>query len=170
MKNLIVISADRRGDCFVGASFDEETRLLTIKYLVEDICDRYELASQLTHAIEDLFPLSSAGDEIAGFISIDNRVLDTWLGENLIVRGKGRHPHNSQILQPKEAMYKLGCALQEKKLIADGWLDRIDVALAAETEPERIEGHLATCLAAAVDKFYDSIYRPVSIHRGMVRR
>lgn len=170
MKNLIVVSADHCGDCFVGVSFDEESKLLIVKYLVENICDRRELASQLNPVIEHFFPFSGDRDTISNFISIDNKVLDIWLGENLIIRGQGRQPTSYRIEHPKEAMYRLGCALQEKKLIADEWLDSIDVALAAENNLERIEGHLVTCLVAATDRFYDSLYREPSIGRGMVRR
>ncbi|WP_310412976.1 hypothetical protein [Chamaesiphon sp. OTE_8_metabat_110] len=170
MKNLIVVSADHHGNCFVGLSFDKESELLTVKYLVENINDRQELAEQLTPAVENLFPFSRQGDNINGFLSIDNEVLARWLGENLIVRGKGRRPKKREIAQPKEHLYKLSCALREKKLIADDWLDQIDFALADETNPDRIEGHLVACLAVATNEVYDSLYREPLDGRGMLRR
>jgi hypothetical protein len=153
MKNLIIISADHRGDCLLGMSFNKESKVLTVTHLLENIDSRDGIISQLEPMIENLFPQEGKHDSI-NFVCIDNEVLANYIGQGLTVRGRLRRPVKGELpVNPKESKYRLKCAINEGSLRADGWIDQIEMALDGEITPERIEGHLVLALTFGVDKF-----------------
>jgi hypothetical protein len=170
MENLIVISADHHGDCLLGLSFDENSMLLSVRHLLENIIIRDTIVANLEPIITELFPYSGGYDQI-NLVVIDNEVLASYIGKNLMVRGRARRPIKGDLpASAKETTYRLRCAINEGNLSGDGWIDQIEVALSAESNPDRIEGHLVQCLGYACDEYLDSIHRPASLMRGMVRR
>jgi hypothetical protein len=170
MQNLIVLSADHHGDCLLGLSFDEKSKLLTVRYLLENIITRNEIVAQVQAVIEELFPYTR-GHDFIDLVAIDNKVLANYIGDRLTVRNRAVRPLYGELpTSPKESLYRLKCAINEGNLAASGWLDQIEVALSAEANPDRIDGHLVQTLAFGVDKFLDSAQTQGQIGIGKVRR
>lgn len=171
MKNLIVISADHHGNCLLGLSFDEKSSDLSIKYLQENIDGRVEIIARVQPLIDEMFPGYILDHDRIDFVVMNNDALCDYIGKNLLVTYQRKRPYNRTLpVDPWQSIYKLKCAIEESRISGDEWIDRIEVALDAERNPDRIEGHLVQALSFAVDKFIDSNYREPFVGRGLVRR
>jgi hypothetical protein len=168
LKNLIVISADHHGDCLLGLSFDEKSNVLAIKYLQENIDSRDEIIARVQPLIEEMFPTYTSRDDRIDFVMINNDALASYIGKHLTVRHLLRRPSKGALpSDPGQSIYKLKCAIKELSISGAEWIDRIEVALNAESNPDRIEGHLVQALAYGVVEFIDSDYRT---HLGSIFR
>jgi hypothetical protein len=171
MKNLIVVSGDYRGYCILGMGFDEVSKVLPIKYLVEDSGSRNEIITQLEPIIDDLFPAIDYIDNPVVLVSIDSGVLSSYLTKHLTARAGNKLFNHALLDSPIKGFDRVHYALAEGRIEAAEWMDQIDVALAAEADRDnKIEGHLMRALTYGVSRFIDSDYREPSIGWGMVRR
>jgi hypothetical protein len=141
MINIVVLSADHHGDCFLAIGFDTKEKKLKIQCILENVIDRPEIKKQVEE-------LATSGEEL---VVVENKVL-----ANYIKKATGKQPVNTELpTNPKETLYRLSCAIKEGNLMGGEWLDAIEVALANEINPDRIDGHLLKCLGYACDRFLD---------------
>jgi hypothetical protein len=128
MINIVVLSADHHGDCFLAIGFDTKEKKLKIQCILENVIDRPEIKKQVEE-------LATSGEEL---VVVENKVL-----ANYIKKATGKQPVNTELpTNPKETLYRLSCAIKEGNLMGGEWLDRID-------------GHLLKCLGYACDRFLD---------------
>lgn len=161
-KKIIVISATHLGDCLMGASFEPASKLLTVEHLRQNLIARQRISLAVVEVARAMMGASGGSVPV---VVVENTVLSRYI-ETTCTHLDGFRRPLERAIDPgtvQTLLYKTHCCITEGNLetAPSTSLDELEMALSGEDNPDRISGHLARCLALAVDQFFDPTQRPV---------